>query len=665
MSLFKRMRLTDAGVDLLRMVHEGQPLELLSIHVGNGMWSEEERTGTPPAALKTSKRAVAITEYEKQGGAVVLNGVLSNTGLTEGFMMTEMGVTARHPENGELLYMADFVPPELASYLPPASDAPVEMPLRVIVKAGTGAEVVVEIEDRFVSASKKDLDTELSAHKHAADPHPDMRVAAPSLKLPNGYVDRVNEGEAIGFKVTGVPENTLWETEVKLQILNAAKEDVTSDFAPQVTKESVTLTAPQVPADSVFSARFQTWQHGGLASLWSAPVEFTVVDVPVDAPAFTSPANHATGIGETPTLTITAGSSDDTTKHHEHTEFVISTDLLRTAVVVESGELGAVTSWKVPAEKLQTGSHLYLHARTKWGDTWSGWTTIDVFTTDLFQFIEAPTILAPQEGSEVMWTGLKAVIATPVIEEGGTLQQDKIEAEISKNGEVIHTETVNVGQKFVDLPTQERNTALTMRVRVHDAVRGWSAWSEVRAFRTKTVGNGARFDGGIAISHTFANGQQGYLIVAPASKRIQRQWGLRGTNTSLTDITSASIKDPRTGAQNTAILCSSPYNSMNDAYGSFGAPAAEYCDNLVFEGCNDFFLPNKDELARIIEQKAVIDAADETSGSKFNEIGTNSIWSSSEYRDASAWIQPPIDGGLVYGIRSNPNWVVPCRMFIP
>lgn len=161
-----------------------------------------------------------------------------------------------------------------------------------------------------------------------------------------------------------------------------------------------------------------------------------MIDVPVDPPAFTSPANHATGLGETPTFTITPGSSDDDTKQHVHTQFMITRNLLRTVVVADSGELGAVTSWQPSAGILKTNEHLYGHAQTKWGDTWSGWVTIDFFTTDKFQFIQAPVITAPQEDAEVMWSGLKLVIATPVVEQGGTLQQDKIEAEVSKNGKL-------------------------------------------------------------------------------------------------------------------------------------------------------------------------------------------------------------------------------------
>lgn len=670
MSQFTRMRATANGADLLSKAHEGVPLRLVGIQIGTGAWTEEERTDAPPAALKDKKRSVAITEYEQHEGAVVLKGLLTNAALETGFMMTEIGVTAQHPELGEVLYMADYVPPEMASFLPPASTAPVEVPISITVATGTGTQVVVKIEDRFVSVSKKEMESKLSEHKHDADPHPDMRVAAPSLKLPNGFVSRVNEGESIGFEVSGVPENPLWETEVKLQILNAENEDVTSDFSPQVTNTSVTLTAPQVPADSVFNARFQTWQHGGLASLPSAPIEFTVVDVPVDPPAFTYPANHATGIGETPTLTITPGASDDDTKHHVHTKFVISRDLLRTVVVAESGILGAVTSWQVPAEVLNTNEHLYLHTCTQWGDTWSGWTTIDVFTSDQFQFIQAPTILAPQEGSEVMWSGLKAVIATPVIEEGGTLQLDKIEAEISKDGEVIHTETVNVGQTFVDLPTQERNTALTIRVRVHDAVRGWSVFSEVRAFKTKNIGHGARVDGGIAIGNTdgtpyeFADGESGWLVVIPGSQRRRLAWGLYGKDTRLTNVDTSSDKDGCTGAHNTAVLCSGSYSGFKDGQGSVGSPAATYCSRKIFEGYTDWFLPSKDELKLICQNKAAIDTSDESVSGKLSQLGDNYMWSSSEDLSGSAWERRASTGECSHTYKYSLRWVVPCRRVI-
>lgn len=479
MSLFKRMRLTDAGVDLLRMVHEGQPLELLSIHVGNGMWSEEERTGTPPAALKTSKRAVAITEYEKQGGAVVLNGVLSNTGLTEGFMMTEMGVTARHPENGELLYMADFVPPELASYLPPASDAPVEMPLRVIVKAGTGAEVVVEIEDRFVSASKKDL----TAHINAADPHPEMRAAVPTVSVPAGGVagdgsNIVNEGASFSVKLGEVASAGSWQVENRVRVLDSLKKNVTDQFTPELGESEVSFKAPQVNENQEYTLQLQTWQHGGLVSAWSEPLAVTVRHLPVKPPSFIAPLDNAAGIGETPTLSTTAGSAEDSSKEHTATEYLVTKDRSRVSSVCSSGVLGAVTEWKVPEGHLITGKHYYLHARVRWGDEWSPWVTIDISTAELFQFIDPPELLEPVEGGEVSGAKAELRLKPIVVDSSQPAQHTKTEYELKHVGtnRVIKTEVVTKAAQLLNikLPFMERLQDFALGVRVHDEVRGWS-----------------------------------------------------------------------------------------------------------------------------------------------------------------------------------------------
>ena len=181
-----------------------------------------------------------------------------------------------------------------------------------------------------------------------------------------------------------------------------------------------------------------------------------------------------------------------------------------------------------------------------------------------------------------------------------------------------------------------------------------SSWSDTISFKTTTMAAGAVIDGDVSI------GQIGgfWLLVAPATKRATKRWGLYGTDTTLPNITSAGAPDPNSGAYNTQVLTSAAYASVNDAQGSVGSPAAEFCKAGGYE------LPNKEELALIRANMAMIDAADTSGGaSKLSVIATSYIWSSTEYSSSYAWVQRFSDGDQTYLNKYSEYWVVPVRRF--
>jgi hypothetical protein len=486
-----------------------------------------------------------------------------------------------------------------------------------------------------------------------------VRGTAPALTLSGGNDQgTINEGEQFELHMPPAAASA-WKTKYIVRALNAEKQEV--DIKPTLSGTKITCTAPQVDKETELEIQLQTWTEGQLASEWSKPFTMTVHDVPINPPTITSPADNATGIGETPTITINPGSADNPDAVHDGTKITITNDPTGNDEVASYTAQGAVTSWKVPAGQIQTNKHLYIHAQTSWNGVWSPKVTIDVFTSAQFTFIEAPKILAPQEGSEVMWNGLKCVLAPPVIEAGGTLKHRKTIVEIYKGETKVQTVEATSNLLAVNILDLERATDFKMRAQFDDEDRGSSAWSDWRAFRTKNIGNGVRVEGGIAVLHTFNNGQKGYLIVPPGSQRTHKNWGQGGRDTSLYNISVRSRKDIHSGAYNTAVLCSSAYSSHQDNYGNIGSPAAAHCNNFIFEGHSDFFLPNKQQLATIIANKNIIDAADETTGSKFSDIYTDYIWTSSEHSNFDAWNQRPKDGLQNYGSKNTQHWVIPCR----
>lgn len=114
-------------------------------------------------------------------------------------------------------------------------------------------------------------------------------------------------------------------------------------------------------------------------------------------------------------------------------------------------------------------------------------------------------------------------------------------------------------------------------------------------------------------------------------------WGTYGITTGLTDTT--------TGRANTAWLVANDTNAM----------AAKYCNALVENGYTDWYLPAKDELAKIYAAKNI-------GGSKVAgtvDITGNYYWSSTEYSSGNAWLQRFSDG-IQASTNKNNGFLVRC-----
>jgi hypothetical protein len=172
-------------------------------------------------------------------------------------------------------------------------------------------------------------------------------------------------------------------------------------------------------------------------------------------------------------------------------------------------------------------------------------------------------------------------------------------------------------------------------------------------------------DGGIIF------GQDGgdWLVVAPASQRTTKMWGLYGTDTSLPNWTSGSgttttPTDPNSSEYNTDVLTSPTYNSINDGQGNIGATAAEYCRSLGYD------LPNAKDLQLIYNNRTQIDAADTSGGgATLSAIqsgtapgsSTTGVWSSSECNAYVAWVLVFSNGNWYNHYKYYSHWVVPFK----
>jgi len=118
------------------------------------------------------------------------------------------------------------------------------------------------------------------------------------------------------------------------------------------------------------------------------------------------------------------------------------------------------------------------------------------------------------------------------------------------------------------------------------------------------------------------------LVCAVSDQSTGAEWGCYGDGISGADGTTIG-----TGAQNTI--------DIENGCATSGI-AADICANLSLNGYNDWFLPSKDELNEMYQNKATIDATATSNGG--SGFASAYYWSSTEYSDFNAWIQTFDDG---------------------
>lgn len=144
--------LTTKGLALLAKWQLGRCTPTITRAViGSGSYSSGESI-VNRTALKSQKLSVGIsTKYIQNDSTVLLKCIFDNSTLTAGFKVTEIGVYATDPDDGEILYsMAVSADPSNADYLPayngtyPATivfnyQVEVANASTVTIQAGTGA----------------------------------------------------------------------------------------------------------------------------------------------------------------------------------------------------------------------------------------------------------------------------------------------------------------------------------------------------------------------------------------------------------------------------------------------------------------------------------------------------------------------------------------------
>lgn len=157
MGAFGGLILTNRGKTLQSKAQAGVTLEYTRIAIGDG------QLGTTPIldlnALRHQVKSLPITKLKVfSGGKAVVGTVWSNSDLTEGFFYREIGIFAKDPDLGEILYCYANSG-ELAEYIPPGGGSDlIERSLDIQVLVGNAANVTAIIDSSLVYATKPDLD---------------------------------------------------------------------------------------------------------------------------------------------------------------------------------------------------------------------------------------------------------------------------------------------------------------------------------------------------------------------------------------------------------------------------------------------------------------------------------------------------------------------------
>jgi len=158
MADFRGAMLTQRGRNLLAKAQTGTTLTFTKIAIGDGLWP----SSTDPTQLNnlvSPKLNLPIQEIRVVGdGTVRLRFVLTNTGLSQGFFMREIGIYAQDPDLGEILYAVAYAG-DRADFIPADGITKVENVVDIYTVIANAQNVTAVISDTVVLATKQDIDT--------------------------------------------------------------------------------------------------------------------------------------------------------------------------------------------------------------------------------------------------------------------------------------------------------------------------------------------------------------------------------------------------------------------------------------------------------------------------------------------------------------------------
>lgn len=171
MATFTNIQTTEAGQVLLAQVHAGsEQLRVTGIAFGSGIWTEEEYAARNLTTLKNEVLRVAPSGGEQAGGVADITCVLTNAALETGFALTELGVIAKKADDTEVLYMVDSVEAAKSTWISPASEHLMQIPVELRIACSSTSQIDIRIESTAPVTS-----ADMENHNVAPDAHADIR----------------------------------------------------------------------------------------------------------------------------------------------------------------------------------------------------------------------------------------------------------------------------------------------------------------------------------------------------------------------------------------------------------------------------------------------------------------------------------------------------------
>lgn len=169
--------LTSKGHVLLLRALDGETLKFTRIQLGNGAAQNAKNATTlsNPLATLLLTKAVTGSQY------ITLTSSFSNSEITAGFRITEVGIWAEDPddEGSEILYALGNEPEGTADYIPSKDSRILELEYSIMIFVGEAQNVTAEISESLAYASA----AELKAHiGNKQNPH---EVTAEQVGLGN------------------------------------------------------------------------------------------------------------------------------------------------------------------------------------------------------------------------------------------------------------------------------------------------------------------------------------------------------------------------------------------------------------------------------------------------------------------------------------------------
>ena len=185
--------LTSKGHALLLRALEGEALKFTRIQLGNGV-AQNAKNAT---ALSNPLVALPLTKAVTGSQYIALTSTFSNSNITAGFRITEVGIWAEDPDNAG----SEILPEGTADYVPSKDSRILELEYSIMIFVGEAQNVTAEISESLAYASA----AELKAHiENKQNPHGVTAEQVGLGSVPNVGTDDQTPNHTIAQSLTAL-----------------------------------------------------------------------------------------------------------------------------------------------------------------------------------------------------------------------------------------------------------------------------------------------------------------------------------------------------------------------------------------------------------------------------------------------------------------------------